>query len=320
MRPCIVRAVGAFVRDRIKLDFADFWPGFVKTDNYFTNLLARRFDVEINDDPDVLIYSGYGRTFRRYRCLRIFYTGENRAADFSECDFAFTSDHIDHPDHYRLPHYVIRFAADRFVKPAIDPSVILRAKTGFCSFVVSNPAGRTRNRLFESLSRRKRVDSGGRFANNVGGPVDDKLAFVARYKFNLAFENSSFPGYVTEKIFEPMLVHSVPIYWGDPDANRDFDPRAFVSYHDFPSEEALIDHILELDRDDDAYARMLAAPWFRDGKPPAFIDPEHTLDRLSSMIRSGRRPIASQFPTPRWMGRRLSGWWARRRRRKDRVR
>jgi hypothetical protein len=305
---------------RIRLDFADFWPGFVKTDNYFYKLIARRFEVEITGDPDFLVFSGFGRSFRRYRCLRIFYTGENRGADFSECDFAFTSDYLDHPDHFRLPHYAIRFRPDEFVKPAVDPAALLRAKRGFCSFVVSNPAGRTRNRVFEKLSRYTRVDSGGRFRNNIGGPVADKLAFVAGHKFNLAFENSSFPGYTTEKLFEPLRVHSVPIYLGDPHAARDFDPRCFVSYHDFPDEDELIERIVELDRDDEAYMRTLEAPWFRDGRPPDFVDPERVLDRLETIFRAGRRPVAAVAPPPRGRARRFAGWGARGRRRKGRVR
>ena len=37
----------------------------------------------------------------------------------------------------------------------------------------------------------------------------------------IAFENSSFPGYTTEKIFEPMLEGSIPIYWGNPRVDED---------------------------------------------------------------------------------------------------
>ena len=35
-----------------------------------------------------------------------------------------------------------------------------------------------------------------------------------KYKFNICFENSSTPGYVTEKIIQSMYVNSIPIYWG----------------------------------------------------------------------------------------------------------
>lgn len=74
----------------------------------------------------------------------------------------------------------------------------------FCSFVVSNSqfSDPLRKRFFERLCKYKKVDSGGRYLNNIGGPVRDKLAFCRGYKFNIAFENSSVDGYTTEKIME----------------------------------------------------------------------------------------------------------------------
>src|SRR6185436_9590738 len=106
----------------------------------------------------------------------------------------------------------------------------------------------------------------------------------------------------------------------DPLASRDFDPECFVSCHDFADEDALIERIVELDRDDDAYMRYLAAPWFRDGAIPECADPEWLLDRFSAIFHANRRPVASLPPTPGLLARRLSGWWARRQRRKGRVR
>ena len=41
----------------LKIDFTDFWPGFDKEDNYFTNLLREGFSVEISPNPD--FYSHY---------------------------------------------------------------------------------------------------------------------------------------------------------------------------------------------------------------------------------------------------------------------
>ena len=45
-------------KEKIKVDFADFWPYFIKNDNYFYNLLSTQFDVEIsNNKPDLLFHS-----------------------------------------------------------------------------------------------------------------------------------------------------------------------------------------------------------------------------------------------------------------------
>ena len=45
--------------------------------------------------------------------------------------------------------------------------------------------------------------------------VSNKMDFIKDYKFVISFENSSNPGYTTEKLIEPMLVNSIPIYWGN---------------------------------------------------------------------------------------------------------
>ena len=71
------------------------------------------------------------------------------------------------------------------------------------------------------------------YLNNVGGPVKNKIDFIMDHKFTIAFENSSYPGYTTEKIFEPMLVNSIPLYWGNPLVDRDFNTKSFLNFHDY---------------------------------------------------------------------------------------
>ena len=41
----------------IRIDLCDFWPGFNKPEDFFWNLLASRFDVELHAQPDFLLYS-----------------------------------------------------------------------------------------------------------------------------------------------------------------------------------------------------------------------------------------------------------------------
>ena len=75
-----------------------------------------------------------------------------------------------------------------------------------------------RDELFEYLSQYKLVDSGGRHKNNIGGSIDDKFLFQQQYKFSIAYENSSTPGYTTEKIIQALAAGtSEPIYWGNPE-------------------------------------------------------------------------------------------------------
>ena len=270
---------------RITLDFCDFWPGFSKTENYFYRLLTTTYDVVLSDSPDYVIYSCFGRRFRRYKCVRIFYSGENRRVDFGQCDYAFTHDYADSPRHYRLPLYGLYHRPDELVKPEdFDVEAVLREKTRFCSFVFSNAYAPVRNAFFHKLSRYKKVDSGGRYLNNVGGPVGDKLAFVREHKFDISFENASYPGYTTEKLTQPMQVHTVPIYWGNSLVHRDFNPRSFINYHDFGNEDELIEHIIRVDNDEGLYRQYLVQPYYHNNEVNEFISPENVLEQFDRIF------------------------------------
>jgi alpha(1,3/1,4) fucosyltransferase len=281
---------------RVRIDFLDFWKGFDRYDNYFTRLLRPHFDLEIVDDPDFVIYSCSGKRHRRFPGIRIFYTAENTRPDFCVADYVFSFDYSNHPDHFRLPYYATSVRAHSLLQPSQSPEEILAAKTGFCNFVFTNPRCRVRNRFFHKLSKYKRVDSGGKFMNNVGGPVADKLAFQRKYKFSIAFENSKYPGYTTEKMPEAVAAGTLPLYWGNSLVYRDFNPARFLHYDDFGSDEALIERVIELDRNDDQYLEYLRQPLFYDNRPNEYYDPAPLVERFEEIFATQRRPVAESWP------------------------
>ena len=176
------------------------------------------------------------------------------------------------PRHLRLPYYVLNDPAP-LLKDHEDLAQIMASKTKFCAFVAgyANKKTRVRNDFFHKLSRYKKVDSAGGGLNNMGYRVPPgtqaKLEFLRPYKFNLAFENDSAPGWTTEKIFDAMRARAMPIYWGNPWVGREFNSGSFLNYSDFPSEEALIERIIELDRDDAKYMEYLRQPYFHNAQP-----------------------------------------------------
>ena len=119
--------------------------------------------------------------------------------------------------------------------------------------------------------------------NNVGGPVEDKLAFQSEYKFCIAFENSVGEGYTTEKLVEAMMSGSIPVYWGDPSVAVEFNPGSFINVSDFGSLEEVVQEVVRLDNDDEAYLEMLNRPWVRpcDGAYDAVL---HSGERLSAFL------------------------------------
>jgi len=297
---------GDAARPPIRLQFAGFWDGFDLQDNFFTRLLGRRYAVEICDDPDFLIFSYVGRRrreYRRWNCVRIFYTGENLEPDWSACDWAFTFGYSPHPRHFRLPHWPFYVDPAALVKPPHhDPEAILARKSRFCAFVVSNPLCRTRNDFFHRLSRYKPVDSGGRLFNTLGYRVGDKQAFLRDYKFTIAFENESHPGYTTEKIVEPMLADSLPIYWGDPLVGSDFDTRSFLSAHDGRSLDDLVDRVIAVDRDPALHRELLGRPWYRGNRVPRCADSDAILDQFDRIFATSVEPIARRRTVSHLLG------------------
>ncbi|KAI0237799.1 Alpha-(1,3)-fucosyltransferase 11 [Lamellibrachia satsuma] len=83
-------------------------------------------------------------------------------------------------------------------------------------------------------------------------------SFLGRYKFHLAFENAICNDYMTEKLFRPLHVGSVPIYKGSPLA-RDWMPdnRSVIMIDDFESPQKLAEFIKYLDSNDTEYERYL---------------------------------------------------------------
>lgn len=252
------------MRKMVKIKFLNPYSGFRPQESAVYRAIAVNYDIELSEEPEYVIVLPYGHEHlnKRYdSCVHIFFTGENQTPDFNLSDYAIGFDHLTLGDRYvRVPLWAIRsnFAHFRQAQRPSDEQLLNR---DFCSFVVSNWRGDSfRTQFFHELSKYKKVNSGGYHLNNVGGPVKDKLAFVAKHKFNIAFENSEYPGYTTEKIMDPLSVWSVPIYWGDPLVDKDFHPQSFIRLKTKDDIERAIEEIIRLDSDDGAYLEKCKAP------------------------------------------------------------
>jgi alpha(1,3/1,4) fucosyltransferase len=302
-------------RKKVRIDFCDFSDNFSKTNCYLYKLLMERFDVELCDQPDFLIYNCYGHEHRLHSGIRIFFCGESDTPDFRECDYSLAAVKLDDPRHLHVPHYVPWFSPAEIVKRDEDPEKILAAKTKFCAFVVGNYNPRkNHNRVafFEKLSKYKRVDSGGKLFNNIGGPVSGgtrgKIKFLRDYKFNIAFENRSLAGYTTEKIVEPMAARCIPIYWGNPLIQEEFNTRSFLNYFDFPNEDALIEKIIEMDKDDAKYLEYARQPYFYNDTPNVQFSRDRILDffekifttKITPVVQAGRKTFSFGRLFGRW--------------------
>lgn len=282
------------MKKRIKINFSDFWFGKNKEKlkrDYIFQLLSTRFNLEINDNPDFLIYSVFGKEFLKYNCVRILYTGENIRPNFNECDYAFSFDFPVTDKNYRLPLYRAQAEYEQLKDDRREFSKMFGDKTRFCNFLYSNKRAKQRIEFFNMLQRYKRVDSGGKVLNNLGYFVDDKISFLKQYKFTIAFENSSYPGYTTEKILHAFAAGSIPIYWGNPIIEKDFNTKAFINSHEYENFEKVIEHVIEVDTNDELYKQYLGEPVFPFDKEPEYLEEDKILDRFETIFSNG--PIST---------------------------
>jgi len=295
------------MRPQIRVNFAFYWPGFTPAvfQAQFPAVFAK-YDLVISERPEVLFYGPFSpgscetlsdgrfgfrmprvaqqdlaRVFNNPDCARVFITGENVEPDMEQCDFAITFSVLtDHPNHMRLPLWVYDLRrvgiapTDLTKRQGTDWERIAAEKTAFCNFIYSHDVA-FRNAAFATLRRHRDIDAVGRCMNNMRGftvpnGAKGKLEFIRRYKFTLAVENAVWPGYTTEKLVEPMVAHSIPIYIGDPNAAVDFNPASFIDFSKFRSIAALIDYVRQIDNDRDLYLRTLAQPIFHDDVVPPY--------------------------------------------------
>jgi alpha(1,3/1,4) fucosyltransferase len=299
-------ASGRVPLQAINLDFVDFGSPLLKNDNFFINLLRERFDARITDDPDFLVYSHASNVNRLYTCKKIYWTSEAYAPNWLTCDYALTCHIMNDPRHLRLPLYAVWVNEEELIKEPDEADRVLPQKKKFCAFFSSYIDRKTehRARFFHLLSRYKRVDAGGKAFRNIAQDVpydaQAKRDFLKPYKFYMAFENQSLPGYTTEKIAEAMLARCVPIFWGNPRVIEEFNPRSFINANDFPTLQDLADYVAQVDQSDELYSRYLREPYFLDNKPNLYFDKTRILDFFGKIFADTSAPRVAHT---RWLGR-----------------
>lgn len=281
----------------IKIKFVDFWPGFDPKNSLFHSILSKNYKIEYSESPDYLFYSVFGYQFIQYDCIRIFYTGEQVSPDFDLADYAIGFDYISFGDRYlRYPLYNLYYSSEKILSLNYPESDDYYLSRDFSTFVSSNPDAKSqRDLFFNKLMNYRFVSSGGKHLNNVDGPVKDKNLFLSKHKFNIAFENTKYAGYTTEKIVDAFMARTVPIYYGNPLISSEFNKDSFINVSRFDSIESAIDFIIAVDNDDEAYLKMLKSQKFN-----STYDAFESLDNFLISIfdqdieKAGRRPYSQR--------------------------
>ena len=286
------------MKPQVSVNFIDFPP---QSRAFFLDLLSPHFHFTFDDTPDFLFYSHIGQRHRLYNCIKIFHSQEKYWPNWKECDYAAVPVLVDDPRSAYLPIYAFDGRADQLVRTsAPDPVAIREAKPHFCSLLCAyvDRTVRRRERFFQDLNRRRKVDSAGRALNNIGYrlPPGDryqvKVDWLAHYRFNLAFENTRRAGWCTEKLVDPLHVHTIPVYWGDPRVKEYFNPESFICRDDFSSDEELAEYVLHVDDTPELYARYIRATPFHHNLPNRAYDLQALVDFFRQVFDSRKKPVA----------------------------
>lgn len=266
--------------------------------------LTERYTVIIDPiNPDFLFYDIFGDDYKKFNnCVKIFLPTEDETADFNKCDYAAGFAHMQYGDRYfRRSFCLDELTPDIQDRSSVSEKLLNRK---FCNFIYSNPCygegALLRQEFCKKLMTYKHVDCPGRVLNNMNSNViediyfndwrESKRKFQSQYKFTIAFENDATDGWVTEKMPDAIRAFSVPIYYGDPNVNQDFNSKSFINVADFGFDlDKVVERIIELDNDNQAYLEILKeSPLNQDFR---FDGQERFKQWVFSIIEKGRKPF-----------------------------
>ena len=151
----------------------------------------------------------------------------------------------------------------------------------FCSTASVTPEHQLRLAFVEKLSAHfgSYLDW---FGNGVN-PLPEKWDGLYPYQASIVLENRITPGMFTEKIFDPLLTWTVPLYWGAPDIQNYFPlvDDQILDLRDFAAAIRKIEDVLAR-ADSETFLENLR------GGRNLVMGPRHFLRRISKIAKDNR--------------------------------
>ena len=261
----------------IKLNYCGCGNELRPNNNPIHNILKKHFNIEVSAKPDYVICGIGGNHFEymKYDCIRIMLMTENLSPDFTLFDYCIGFDYIDFGDRYfRLPYSLYDKQGIPWIPEKLSEEqacAILKSKKYFCNFIYRHPSAHgVRERIFDEISKYKRITSAGNYRNNIHGVSQDfsnqggrmliekeeKLDYLKKSKFTIASESVVYPGFETEKLIDVFKTHSIPIYYGSDTIRNTFNDKSFINV-DEDNLDNMVNQIVEHDNNDKKYIEML---------------------------------------------------------------
>lgn len=242
--------------------------------NAILDILKRYYNIVYDDkNPQLIIYSTYNGFNKNTSIIKeipsLFIMGENWFIPDIPTGIHYSMTFEPTKDNNLQAGYPLFFNCgkiDKDINKDKDKLLNERKLKNFenkkfaCAVITNNwtHGVEFRNNLVNIISKYKDIDYGGKWRNNVGGPVSDKFEFLNNYKFNICCENSQRDVYITEKILDAYLGNTIPIYAGG-NAETIFNPDSFINLNN-KSEEEIIEIIKEVNENDELYKKMYNTP------------------------------------------------------------
>ena len=251
----------------VKIYYVDLHPRFI---NLIKSDLKGKINIQIDkENPDYLLYATHGchcMNIKYKNAIKLAFFTENQIPDLHFTDYAVGFSHISYLDRFFIyPYFIYHMIMNKVNKETIIKAreKVLKSpnRTKFCGAVITNPSG-SRIMFINLLNKYKKIDMGGRYRNNVGGPVRRKRNFLSSYKFSICMENSEGDGYITEKIIDGFLAGTIPIYYGDYTFDEYINPKSFILIRNRNDVYKKINYIKKIDNDDELYKKILKEPIF----------------------------------------------------------
>jgi hypothetical protein len=145
---------------------------------------------------------------------------------------------------------------------------LVNTKKYFCAYLYSYDVP-YRVEIFNAVSKYKNVSAIGKSCSNIEntcrGTYNSEYTYndlavikYTEYKFVLSLENGIECGYLTEKLINPILANSIPIYAGPNDIFDIINKNRIIYVYDFENFDKLNEYIQKVDTDEDLYNSILS--------------------------------------------------------------
>ena len=241
---------------------------------------------------NVLFESVFGNTLADIKIwkYKILFSGEPYITNSEKYDLLLFS-HETQQNIVDVPLYVIYMYDNALLNRIVNKPKITKIPEKFCCFIVSNESCPARNNMFLYLNQYKKVESCGRYANNMQFVIqhsywtEEFRNFISNYKFIICFENNKQNTYSTEKIVNPYVAGSIPIYWGSSHIHNVFnkDSMLYLEDESIESYQKIINEIIELDNSDEKYLEFINRTPITD---LSYFNDNYTIDVISKKINN----------------------------------